>query len=145
MTTVTPPAARPIEEQRSSSSVGDVYATELLKLRAQLTTRLLALIAVLGPFAFAGLLKAQSGTPSDALFGAWVHTSGFAVSLVTLGFAGTWGVPIIAGALAGDLFASEDRYGEKRPLHSGPQRPIRWPSRSRIHWYRPRSFPRTTV
>lgn len=111
MTTVTPPAARPIEEQRSSSSVGDVYATELLKLRAQLTTRLLALIAVLGPFAFAGLLKAQSGTPSDALFGAWVHTSGFAVSLVTLGFAGTWGFPIIAGALAGDLFASEDRYG----------------------------------
>ena len=36
---------------------------------------------------------------------------GFAVSLVILGFAGTWGVPIIAGALAGDLFASEDRYG----------------------------------
>lgn len=111
MTTVSPPAAGPIEEQRSSSSVGDVYATELQKLRAQLTTRLLALLAVLGPFAFAGLLKAQSGTPSDALFGAWVHTSGFAVSLVTLGFAGTWGFPIIAGALAGDLFASEDRYG----------------------------------
>ena len=111
MTTVAPPAAGPIEEQRSSSSVGDVYATELQKLRAQLTTRLLALLAVLGPFAFAGLLKAQSGTPSDALFGAWVHTSGFAVSLVTLGFAGTWGFPIIAGALAGDLFASEDRYG----------------------------------
>ena len=85
--------------------------TELQKLLAQLTTRLLALLALLGPFAFAALLKVQSGTPSDALFGAWVHTSGFAVSLVILGFAGSWGFPIIAGVLAGDLFSSEDRYG----------------------------------
>ncbi len=91
--------------------MSDVYVTELQKLRAQLPTRLLALLAVLGPVAFAVLLKVQSGTPADALFGAWVHSSGFAVSLVTLGFAGTWGFPIIAGALAGDLFASEDRYG----------------------------------
>jgi ABC-2 type transport system permease protein len=96
---------------RSRLGVSDVYVTELRKLRAQLPTRLLALLAVLGPFAFAALLKVQSGTPADALFGAWVHTSGFAVSLVTLGFAGTWGFPIIVGALAGDLFASEDRYG----------------------------------
>jgi ABC-2 type transport system permease protein len=87
------------------------YRTELQKLFAQLATRLLALVALLGPFAFAAVLKAQSGTPSDALFGAWVHSSGFAVSLVILGFAGSWGFPIIAGVLAGDLFASEDRYG----------------------------------
>ena len=53
----------------------------------------------------------QSGTPSDALFGAWVHSSGFAISLVILGFAGTWGLPVIAGLLGGDLFASEDRHG----------------------------------
>jgi ABC-2 type transport system permease protein len=57
------------------------------------------------------VLKVQSGTPSDALFGAWVHSSGFAISLVILGFAGTWGVPVIAGLLGGDLFASEDRHG----------------------------------
>jgi ABC-2 type transport system permease protein len=57
------------------------------------------------------VLKVQSGTPSDALFGAWVHSSGFAISLVILGFAGTWGFPIVAGVLAGDLFASEDRHG----------------------------------
>src|ERR1019366_6232002 len=30
---------------------------------------------------------------------------------VILGFAGSWGFPIIAGVLAGDLFASEDRHG----------------------------------
>lgn len=95
----------------SRLGVADVYATELLKLRAQLPTRLLALLAVLGPVAFAVLLKVQSGTPTDALFGAWVHSSGFAASLVILGFAGNWGLPIIVGALAGDLFASEDRYG----------------------------------
>ena len=63
------------------------------------------------PFAFAVLLKVQSGTPSDALFGAYVHTSGFAVSLVTLGFAGAWGFPILAGLVAGDLFSAEDRHG----------------------------------
>lgn len=97
--------------ERPRLGVTDVYATELQKLRAQLPTRLLALLAVLGPLAFAVLLKVQSGTPADALFGAWVHSSGFAVSLVILGFAGNWGFPIIVGALAGDLFASEDRYG----------------------------------
>jgi ABC-2 type transport system permease protein len=97
--------------EHAGAGVLDVYVTELHKLRAQLTTRLLALLALLAPFAFATLLKVQSGTPADALFGAWVHTSGFAISLVVLGFAGTWGLPIIVGALAGDLFASEDRYG----------------------------------
>ena len=60
---------------------------------------------------FAILLKVQSGTPADALFGVWVHSSGFAVSLVVLGFAANWGFPIIAGVLAGDLFAGEDRQG----------------------------------
>lgn len=95
----------------SALGVRAAYATELQKLRAQLSTRLLALLALLGPFAFAVLLKVQSGTPADALFGAWVHSSGFAVSLVVLGFAGNWGFPIIVGALAGDLFSSEDRFG----------------------------------
>jgi ABC-2 type transport system permease protein len=88
-----------------------VARTERRKLLAQLPLRVLVGLCVLGPLIFAVLLKAQSGTPSDALFGAWVHSSGFAVSLVVLSFAGNWGVPIIAGVLAGDLFASEDRQG----------------------------------
>jgi ABC-2 type transport system ATP-binding protein len=85
--------------------------TERRKLVAQLPLRLLAVLSLIGPFLFAILLKLQSGTPSDALFGVWVHTSGFAISLVVLGFAANWGFPIIAGVLAGDLFASEDRHG----------------------------------
>lgn len=103
------PVALP--EVGASEGFRDAYWTELHKLFAQLTTRLLALLAVFGPVAFAAVLKVQSGTPSDALFGAWVHSSGFAISLVILGFGGSWGFPIIAGVLAGDLFSSEDRFG----------------------------------
>ena len=86
------------------------YRTELLKLRSQLAVRLLVLICAVGPFAFSLLLKVQSGTPSDALFGAYVHSSGFAVALVVMGFAGSWGFPLIAGLVAGDQCASEDRH-----------------------------------
>lgn len=98
-------------ELRSDRGVRSSYTTELQKLFAQLPTRLLALVCLLGPFAFATVLKVQSGTPADALFGIWVHSSGFAVSLVLLSFAGNWGFPIIAGVIAGDLFSSEDRHG----------------------------------
>ncbi len=87
------------------------FRVERRKLASQLAPRLLALICVLGPFAFAGVLKVQSGSPADSLYGVWVHSSGFAVSLVVLGFAGSWGLPLMAGVLAGDLFASEDRHG----------------------------------
>ena len=84
---------------------------ERRKLVARLPLRLLIVLCLLGPFAFGVLLRVQSGTPTDALFGVWVHTSGFAVSLVVLGFAANWGFPIVAGVLAGDLFAAEDRLG----------------------------------
>jgi ABC-2 type transport system permease protein len=96
--------------QQVRGGVRDAYMTEMEKLFAQLTTRVTVLLALVGPFAFAAVLRIQSGTPSDALFGVWVHSSGFAISLVILGFAGAWGFPILAGVLAGDLFASEDRH-----------------------------------
>lgn len=108
---MTATASAPPVRLEFEGCVLDAYWTELAKLSAQLATRVVALIAVAGPFGFAALLKLQSGTPSDALFGTWVHSSGFAISLVLLGFAGSWGFPIIAGVLAGDLFSSEDRHG----------------------------------
>jgi ABC-2 type transport system permease protein len=111
MTTLAPSAPAVPSSPRISGGVHNAYATELSKLMAQLTTRILILVCALGPFAFAAVLKVQSGTPSDALFGFWVHSSGFATSLVVLGFAGSWGFPIVAGVLAGDLFSSEDRHG----------------------------------
>ncbi len=86
------------------------FRVELRKLTSQLAIRLVALICVLGPFAFAAILKIQTGTPTDTLYGGWVHESGFAVSLVVLTFAGQWGFPVVAGLVAGDVFSSEDRY-----------------------------------
>jgi len=111
MTTLSPTAPAARAEFGVSEGVRNAYETELQKMMAQLTTRVLVLVCAIGPLAFAAVLKVQSGTPSDALFGVWVHTSGFAISLVILGFAGSWGFPIVAGVLAGDLFSSEDRHG----------------------------------
>ena len=97
--------ARPVGGVRAA------YRTERRKLASQHAPRLLALVCLLGPFAFAGVLKVQSGSPADTLYGVWVHSSGFALSLVVLSFSGAWGLPLMAGVLAGDLFASEDRHG----------------------------------
>ncbi len=88
-----------------------VYRAERRKLLAQLSTRVLALVCALGPLAFGAILSQQSGLPADTLLGVWVHASGYAVSLVVLGFGGYLGFPVLAGVLAGDLFSSEDRYG----------------------------------
>jgi ABC-2 type transport system permease protein len=100
-----------VRSVRPGGRVWSVYRAERRKLSTQLAIRLLALLCSLGPFAFAAILKAQSGLPADTLFGVWAHTSGFAVTLVVLGFAGSWGFPVVAGVVAGDIFSSEDRYG----------------------------------
>jgi len=89
---------------------GSVYRIELRKLANQISTRAAAIACCLGPFGFALILALQSSVPSDTLFGRWVHTSGFALSLVVLSFAGSYGLPILAGVLAGDIFSAEDRY-----------------------------------
>jgi ABC-2 type transport system permease protein len=106
-----PTTAAPVRPAARSSGVWSVYRAERRKLSSQLAIRLLALVCLLGPFVFAAILKVQSGSPADTLYGVWVHSSGVAVSLVLLAFAGTWGFPLIAGIVAGDVFSSEDRYG----------------------------------
>jgi ABC-2 type transport system permease protein len=107
----TTPVTRPARPLGGEDPIWNAFRTELHKLVAQLTSRLLVIVCIAGPFAFAAVLEVQSGTPSDALFGFWVHSSGFAISLVILGFAGTWGLPAIAGLIGGDLFSCEDRHG----------------------------------
>ena len=84
---------------------------ERRKLLAQSSIRVTAMVCVLAPFLFALLLSTQSGVPGDSLLGVWVHDSGAAAGFVVLDFAGYLGFPVLAGLLAGDLFASEDRYG----------------------------------
>jgi ABC-2 type transport system permease protein len=112
MNAIAPPAAgsaaRPLG---GPDPIWNSYRVEIEKLSSQLIIRLLVIAAVTCPFAFAAVLQVQSGTPADALFGAWVHASGFALSLVILAFAGNWGLPVIAGLVGGDLFSSEDRHG----------------------------------
>ena len=104
-------APAPSPGVRAAGGASSVFRAERRKLTSQLAIRLLALACVAGPFAFAAVLEVQSGTPTDALFGAWVHSSGLAISLVVLGFAASWGFPLMAGVLAGDMFSAEDRHG----------------------------------
>ena len=112
-TTVAAPAKR---DDARWTAVWAVSRFEMAKLLAQWPTRILPLVCVLAPLAFGGVLRIQSGVPADTLFGSWVHTSGFAVSLVILSFAGAWGFPVIAGIVGGDMFASEDRLGTWKTL-----------------------------
>ena len=94
----------------------NVFRVEGAKLLAQWPTRILPLVCVLGPLAFAVVLRIQPAVPQDTLFGNWVHASGFAVPLVILGFAGAWVFPVIAGIAGGDMFAGEDRLGTWKTL-----------------------------
>jgi ABC-2 type transport system permease protein len=100
-----------VAARRERNATWSVFRVETRKLSAQLAVRLIAVVCVLGPFLFAAILGAQSASPTDTLYGVWVHSSGFALCLVVLSFAGAWGFPVIAGVIAGDMFSSEDRYG----------------------------------
>ena len=107
----------PVERRETPTSTSAVagawvvYGTELLKLTGQLRTRLALVLCVLAPFAFVIVLGMQDSTPDDTLYGRWVHTSGFAVPLVILGFASQWAFPALACIVAGDMFAAEDHFG----------------------------------
>lgn len=96
-----------------------VSRIETIKLASQLPLQLLVALVLAGPVLFAGVLSGQAGSPSDALMGNWSHTSGFALSLVLLSFAGNWGAPVVAGILAGDVFASEDRHRTWKTILGG--------------------------
>jgi ABC-2 type transport system permease protein len=88
-----------------------VVSVESAKLAAQIKTHILLTACVLGPFAFAAVIRLQSSLPEDTLFGRSVKQSGFAVPLVILGFAALWALPVLTSVVGGDLFSAEDRYG----------------------------------
>lgn len=112
MTAITRP--RPPTTARRGRRPGLVAATrvELAKLTAQLPLRIVLGLCVIAPIGFAVFAKAQwpSG-PADTLFGRWSSTTGFATSLTLLNSASTYGVPLLSGLFAGDIFAGEDRHG----------------------------------
>ena len=88
-----------------------MISVECTKIGAQFTARMVLAACVLSPFAFALAMRVQSSLPTDTLFGRAVQESGFAVSLVVLGFAALWAFPVLTGVVGGDVFAAEDRYG----------------------------------
>jgi ABC-2 type transport system permease protein len=96
-------------ERRSSAWV--VYRAELLKLSRLIQVRVMAVLAVAGPFLAVAVLHVQSATPGDTAFGQWVHSSGFAIPMVVLGFGAPWVGPVLTAIVAGDIFSSEDRFG----------------------------------
>jgi ABC-2 type transport system permease protein len=92
------------------------YRFELVKLVSQWRIRLLVLACWIAPALFVAGVSQQSTLPADTLFGRWMHATGWAGSLVMLGFAGTWALPLLTSVVAGDVFASEDRLGTWRHL-----------------------------
>ncbi|MDZ5441567.1 ABC transporter permease [Micromonospora sp. 4G57] len=97
-------------------SVARGYRFELVKLVSQWRIRLLVLTCWIAPALFVAAVSQQSSLPVDTLFGRWMHATGWAGTLVMLGFAGTWALPLLTSVVAGDVFASEDRLGTWRHL-----------------------------
>jgi ABC-2 type transport system permease protein len=90
--------------------VAAVAGVECSKLFAQLKVRLLFAVCVVAPFGFAAVVMIQTSLPTDTLFGRAVKDSGLAVSLVILGFATLWGLPVVSSIAGGDVFSAEDRH-----------------------------------
>ena len=92
------------------------YRFELVKLLSQWRLRLLILAAWVVPAVLVSELSRQSSLPADTVFGRWMHATGWAGSLLVLGFVGTYALPLLTSVVAGDVFAAEDRLGTWRHL-----------------------------
>jgi ABC-2 type transport system permease protein len=106
-----PTFVEPVAAGRKGSGVLVVWRLELAKLSGQLRVRAIAAGCLAIPFLVVGGLNLQSSTPGDTPFGQWVHTSGFAIPMVILGFGGQWLLPVLAAVVAGDIFSAEDHFG----------------------------------
>lgn len=88
-----------------------VVRVELAKLRAQWRMRIAVVTVLAGPPLATVVLQAQTGLPTDTLYGRWVQEIGLAVPLVFLGSIGLFGAPVLAALVAGDILSSEDQHG----------------------------------
>jgi ABC-2 type transport system permease protein len=93
-----------------------VFRFELVKLLSQWRLRLLILASWVVPGVLVSESSGQSSLPSDTVFGRWMHATGWAGSLVVLGFVGTYALPLLTSLVAGDVFSVEDRLGTWRHL-----------------------------
>jgi ABC-2 type transport system permease protein len=74
-------------------------------------TRATLAFCLVAPILVVLVMKGQQPPPKDTLFGRYIHQSGLAMPLLILGFATQWLLPILTAIVAGDIFASEDRFG----------------------------------
>ncbi|MEV0072890.1 ABC transporter permease [Amycolatopsis sp. NPDC050768] len=102
--------------REAPASVARGYRFELVKLVSQWRVRLLVLACWIAPALFVAAVSRQSDLPVDTVFGRWMNATGWAGSLVMLGFAGSYALPLLTSVVAGDVFASEDRLGTWRHL-----------------------------
>ena len=111
-----PATTSAVTQEQAPPATWAATRVELAKLAVLPTTRIVLGVCLLAPLGFALVMRVQSAVPADTLFGRWAAASGFATSLTMLGFAGTWGLPILAGLIGGDSFSSEDRHGTWKTL-----------------------------
>jgi ABC-2 type transport system permease protein len=111
-----PAATRSRTGAPRAAPIARTYRFELVKLLAQWPVRLVLLACGLGPAIFVVVVSRQSSLPSDTVFGRWMGQTGWAGSLVILGFACSWVLPLLTSLVAGDVFAAEDRLGTWRHL-----------------------------
>lgn len=81
---------------------------ELRKLGAQRRTYLGLVAAAVTPAVMIGTFSFQDKLPLDYPFGRLLRLNGYSTSLVLIGFAAIWLVPLLVCLVAGDIFASED-------------------------------------
>lgn len=112
----------------SRPSLLAVLRWEMIKLRAQFRARAVLLGAVLGPILVVVIIHGQSRPPKDTLFGRFAIDNGFALTLLVLGFASQWVLPLLTSVVAGDVFASEDQHGTWKTVLT------RSTSRSQLFW-----------
>ena len=101
------------------------YRFELTKLLSQWRIRVLLLACWIAPAIFVAAVSRQSALPANTVFGRWMHTTGWAGSLVVLAFSCTWALPLLTALVAGDVFAAEDRLGTWRHLLVAVRSPAR--------------------
>jgi ABC-2 type transport system permease protein len=104
------------------------FAWELRKLASQARSRYTLLLCALAPVVIVVILDRQQNPPKDTIYGRYIHTSGYAMPLLVLGFAAQWVFPLLTSIVAGDIFASEDQHGTWKTIltRSVSRRSIFW-------------------
>ncbi len=129
--TVDAAATAPVGGRNDTSPItrpADLRSTvhfELVKLLAQWRIRIVLAACWVVPLVFLLAVSGQSSLPTDTVFGRWTLASGWAGSLVVLGFSCTWALPLLTSLVAGDVFAAEDRLDTWRHLVMAVRSPRR--------------------